>query len=237
MALTRDQKAAQLVEIKDKMQKAKSVIFAHYIGLNVTNISKLRAQLRVQNAEMKVCKKSLIRLAAKEINAPEVKEEMLTGPVACIFSNEDPTSGASIAFKFAKDHDQVKLIGGIFDGKLLTQQDAMTFATIPSRETLLAMFMMMCNTPLTQFASACSGPLSGFARAMAEIAKKKESEAPVAAAAAPVAEAPAPAAVAAPVETPAPAAAPAAEAAAPVTATEPPAAPAAEAPAAATPAA
>ncbi len=57
MALTRDQKAAQLAELKDKMQKAKSVIFTHYIGLTVNNIGKLRSQLKKQKAEMKVCKK------------------------------------------------------------------------------------------------------------------------------------------------------------------------------------
>lgn len=182
MALTRDQKAAQLTELKDKMQKAKSVIFTHYIGLTVADITKLRSQLRLQKAELKVCKKSLIRLAAKEINAPEVKDEMLPGPVACIFSNEDPVSGAAVAFKFSKDNEKVKLIGGIFDGKILSRQEAMTLATIPSRQTLLAMFMMMCNAPLTQFASVCSGPLSGFARAMAEIAKKKEAGTPAPAA-------------------------------------------------------
>ncbi len=192
MALTRDQKAAQLTDIKGKMQKASSVIFAQYIGLTVTNISKLRSQLKDKKAEMKVCKKSLIRLAAKETNAPEISEEMLLGPVACIFSNDDPVAGASVAFAFSKDHDQVKLIGGIFEGKLLTAQEALTFASLPSRQGLLGMFMMMCNAPLTQFANACSSPLSGFARLMAELAKKKESatDAPAAEAALPASDLP-----------------------------------------------
>ena len=85
MALSRDQKAAQLTELKDKMKSAKSVMFAHYIGLTVSDISKFRSRLREGKAEMKVCKKTLIRLAAKELNAPEISEESLSGPVACIF--------------------------------------------------------------------------------------------------------------------------------------------------------
>ncbi len=95
MALTRDQKAVQLAELKDKMQNAKSVMFAHYIGLTVPDISKLRGKLREGKAELKVAKKSLIQLAAKEINAPEILDTAVPGPVACIFSNEDPVAGAS----------------------------------------------------------------------------------------------------------------------------------------------
>jgi large subunit ribosomal protein L10 len=138
---------------------------------------------------MKVAKKTLIRIAAKQANAPEISEDMLPADVACIFSFEEPTTGASVTHKFAKDNAQVKFLGGIFSGKLLTKNEAIEFATIPSKQQLLAMFMSMCNAPLTQFASAVSSPLSGFARALAEVAKKKESAAPVAAAPAPEAAA------------------------------------------------
>ncbi len=198
MALTRTQKAAQLTELKGKMQNAKSVMFAHYIGLTVPDISNLRGKLREGKAELKVCKKSLIQLAAKEVNAPEILDTALPGPVACIFSNEDPVAGASIALKFSKENEKVKLIGGIFDGKLMNAAEASAFAQIPSRQQLLGIFITMVNTPLTQFVSACNGPLTSFARALSEVAKKQPAApapaAEAAPAAAPVAEAaPAPA--------------------------------------------
>jgi large subunit ribosomal protein L10 len=177
MALSRDQKASQLTELKDKMKQAKSVMFAHYIGLTVSDISKFRGKLREGKAEMKVAKKTLIQLAAKETSAPEIADSVLPGPVACIFSNEDPVSGASITFKFAKENEKVKLIGGIFDGKLLTAAEANEFAKIPGRQVLLATFAGMVRSPLTQFVSMCNGPLTSFARALSEVAKKKPAEA------------------------------------------------------------
>ncbi len=186
MAVTRQQKEAQVAELKDKMSKASSVIFTQYIGLTVTDITKLRSQLRKEKAEMQVAKKSLIQIAAKLANAPEISDEMLPGPIACIFSMGEPTVGASVAYKFAKDHAQVKLIGGIFSGKILSKNEANEMAVIPSRLVLLATFASMCQSPLVSFASACSSPLTGFARLLDEIAKKKASEMP---AAAPVAEA------------------------------------------------
>jgi len=181
MALTRTQKEDQVKDLTEKMKNASSVIFTHYIGLTVSSVTKLRRELKKEDAEMQVAKKSLIQRASKGANAPEISDDLLPGPVACIFSFKEPTSGASITYKFGKDHPQIKLIGGIFDGKVLSEAEASALATIPSKLQLLAMFMSMCSAPLTQFASAVGSPLTGFARALSEIAKKKESETPTSA--------------------------------------------------------
>ena len=175
MALTRKQKEEQVVKLQSKMSEASSVIFTHFIGLTVSDISKLRSQLKKENAELLVAKKSLIQIAAKQANLPEIADATLPGPVACIFSMKEPTVGASISFAFGKDHGQVKLLGGIFSGKILSQKEANELAVIPSRQILLATFMSMCQSPLISFASACSSPLTGFARALSELAKQKES--------------------------------------------------------------
>ncbi len=178
MAVTRDQKAAQLAVIKEKLQQAKSAMFVQYAGLSVTDINKFRARLRERNAEMKICKKTILRLAAKDIQAPDIAEDALPGPIACIFSNDDPAAGPSVALAFSKENENVKLIGSIFDGKYLGASESMEFAKIPSRQVLLAIFASMCRAPLVQFASACSSPLSGFARAVAELAKKQPAPVP-----------------------------------------------------------
>ena len=189
MAVTRQQKDAQLAARETQMKKAVSVVFTNYIGLTVTDITKLRSNLKKEKAEMKVAKKSLIRLALKKTNNPEIDEKLLPGPVACIFSMGEPTSGANVTYKFGKDHAQVKLIGGIFSNKVMTASETISFATIPSKQELLGMFMSLCSAPLTQFVGCCAGPLTGFARALSELANKKQASvpAPVAADPAPVA--------------------------------------------------
>ena len=172
MALTRDQKAQQLTELKDSMSKASSVMFAHYIGLTVLDVSAFRRKLKEGKAEMKVAKKTLMRIAAKDLNLPEATDDVMEGPVACIFSFADPLTGAQIAFKYAKDHPQVELIGGMFDGKLLSKADALAMAKMPGRKELLAIFASMLRSPLSQFASMCNSPLTGFARIASELAAK-----------------------------------------------------------------
>lgn len=175
MTLTRDEKQAQVIDLTNKMQRATSVMFAHYIGLTVADISALRRELRKNNAELKVAKKTLMDIAMKNAKLPSPDERLLDGPVGYILSFEDPISGAQIAFKFGKDHTQVELIGGIFEGRLLSKREAQQFAQLPTREVLLAMFAMMLRSPLVKFAGICASPLSSFARALSELSKKKSS--------------------------------------------------------------
>jgi large subunit ribosomal protein L10 len=199
MAVTKAQKAEQLVELQEKFQKAQSVLFTHYIGLTVTEASDLRKQLRAAGAEMKVAKKTLLRLAAENQKLPTMEESELSGPVAAIFSYNDPLSGAQVAFKYGKDHPQIAFIGALFEGKVLNKAEAKNLATIPTRPILLATFAMMIRSPLVKFATICNTPLGSFARAIKQMEEKggfgkvaapsQESAAP--AAEAPVAEAPA----------------------------------------------
>lgn len=173
MAVSREQKAVQLTELKESFGKAQSVIFTNYIGLKVHEVSDLRKKLREGGAELKVAKKTLMQIAAKEQKLPEMEEKNMTGPVACIFSYTDPLMGAQVAFKFAKDHTQVSFLGGIFEGKILSKSDTVALAKMPSRQILLATFAGMIRSPLVKFASICNSPLTGFARALSEVAKKK----------------------------------------------------------------
>lgn len=174
MALTRDQKQAQVADLTQKFQTASSVIFSHYLGLTVADVSALRSTLREKKSEMKVAKKTLIRIAAKNAGLPDIGADHLPGDIACIFSFEDPIVGAQTTFAFGKDHPQIALVGGVFDGKLLSEREAKEFASLPSREQLLATFMSMVRSPLSSFASICSSPLRGFAMALGEVAKQKE---------------------------------------------------------------
>ncbi|MAE68416.1 MAG: 50S ribosomal protein L10 [Candidatus Peribacteraceae bacterium] len=172
MALTKDQKTAQVQALATKLKDAQSVMFSHYIGLSVGDVSDFRNQLRANGAEMKVAKKTLMKLAFKEAGYPDIEPKEMDGAVACIMSFEDPLSGAQTAFKFSKDHDKVTLVGGVFDGKLLTAEESMELAKMPGREQLLGMFASMLRSPLVSFAGICSSPLGGFARALDQMADK-----------------------------------------------------------------
>ena len=183
MAITRQKKEDILTELIDKFGRSKSIVFADYRGLDVAGISDLRIKLRENDAEMKVAKKTLINLAAKE-NKIEIDPSSMEGPVAATFSYEDPLSGIQALFKFSKENDKLKLLGGVIDGEPVGPEVIEKYAKLPSHEQLLASFVGSAKSPVSGFVGLLGNVLGGFVRALsaykdtlpAEEAPKEESK-------------------------------------------------------------
>jgi large subunit ribosomal protein L10 len=174
MAITRQQKEATLVELKEKFQKAGSVAFGQYSGLSVEQLSKLRKEMRAAGVEFKVAKKTLFKLAAKE-QGYDLPDELLEGTVGAAFSYEDSIAGPRLIKKFGKDKDfeKLKLMGGIMEGKVMSIAQMKEIAGLPSKQELLAKFIGLLRSPLQSFYGTLQSPLSSFARAAQQYAEKK----------------------------------------------------------------
>lgn len=131
-----EQKKGIVSEIKDRISKSVSTIFFDYRGLTDEQISEIRRKLKETNSEMKVYKNTLTKRALDELDYK--MEECTVGPSATVFG-EDSISPIKILTQYAKDHDVLKVKGGIVDGKETTLEVLNKLATIPSRETLLTM--------------------------------------------------------------------------------------------------
>jgi large subunit ribosomal protein L10 len=147
-------------------------VFTNYIGLTVGEAGDLRSKLKEAGSEMKVAKKTLIKLAANNAGLPELTDDLLEGPIACVFNYTDPIAGAQVLRSFGKDHEQVSIVGAIFDGTILGKDQAVELSKLPSREVLTATFMGMLQSPMRSFMSACNSPLSGIARGLSQLAEK-----------------------------------------------------------------
>jgi len=213
MAVTKQMKQEQLADLKDRFKRAKTVSFAGNQGLSVLEVQELRGKLREKDSDMKVAKKTLMKIAAEEAGYKDIPDEVLAGAVGAVFTyNDDIIAGPKAIYEYAKKHEALTLLGALLDGKVLTKEEAKTLAMTPSKEELIGKLLFLFTYPM-----------SGFVRALDAIAKKQEI--PVEEAAPETAETPAPAESAATVEAPAP------EAAAPAVAETPAETPAPEAPA------
>ncbi|MBU0706411.1 50S ribosomal protein L10 [Patescibacteria group bacterium] len=191
MAVTRQKKEEVLKELVEKFSRSKSVVFANYRGLDVASISELRSELRKEDAEMKVAKKTLMGLAAKDI-VGELDKSVMEGPVVATFSYEDPLSGIRILFKFSKKNDNIKLLGGIVDGKVVGPEVIQQYAKLPGRLELLAKLIGSMNAPLSGFVGIGNGLIGGIVRVLNAYKDTMPAEATPAPAPAPAPEAPAP---------------------------------------------
>ena len=199
MAVKKQKKEDILKELVDKFARSKSVVFADYRGLDVAGVSDLRSKLREEGAEAKVAKKTPIGLAAKE-SVGELDKSVMEGPVVATFSYEDAMSGIKVLFNFSKENENLKLLGGIIDGKVVDAETIQQYAKLPSRDELLAKLIGSMNAPITGFVGIGNSLVSGLVRVINAYKDTLPAEAAAPAPAAPAPaeekaeEAPAPAA-------------------------------------------
>lgn len=177
MPITRAQKEQMLSELTKLFEKSKAVFFSDYRGLPVKSIQKLRRELRAKNVHYGVSKKTLIRLAAKKIGYDSIPEEILEGPVAVSVSLDDALSAAKILYTLSKEFPQIRLLGGLFEQKVLTAAEAKKYALLPSREELLAKLVFLLKSPIQGFHGVLSNVLASFVRVMNAYKEKKQVEA------------------------------------------------------------
>ena len=85
---TRKEKQAELREMSEDLRQSQVVILTEYRGLSVSDISRIRGQLRDKGTKFSVAKNTLMALALKE-NGQVVPEDLLTGPTAFAFVRDD----------------------------------------------------------------------------------------------------------------------------------------------------
>ena len=130
-------KQEQVNELAKEMKEAKIVLLTDYRGITVTDVTKLRADLRNANAEYKVIKNNIIRRAL-DANGEKELDSALEGPVALVIGKEDYLEPAKVIYNFTKDHDFYKIKGGIVEGKVMSAEEIITLAKLPSRQELLS---------------------------------------------------------------------------------------------------
>lgn len=157
-----EQKKAQVEELANKMKESKLVLLTEYRGINVADVTTLRAKVRKANAEYCVIKNNITRRAL-QANGVEGLEAELEGPVAVILGKEDYLEPLKAIYEYSKDNDFYKIKGGVLEGKVASKEELITLAKLPSREVLIA-----------QLAGSLLGNISKLAVALDQVAKQKE---------------------------------------------------------------
>ncbi len=135
--MNRQEKTQAVGEIKEKFQKANITVLADFSGLKVSEMTRLRKELRETSAELKVVKNTLARLVIKD-TPMSVLEPFFQGPVAVITSETDAVGPAKVLVKFAKELEKPKIKVGFMSGNLMKEAEVITLSKLPSREELLA---------------------------------------------------------------------------------------------------
>jgi len=168
MPKTRVQKEETVVKLRQKLEKAKALVFADYKGLNMFQLSDLRNKLREQNAEFSITKNSLLKIAMPEAD--------MEGPTATLFAYDDQITPIKLLVKAFKDTGIGKVKLGFLGTDLFDEAKIIQLSTLPSKDELRAKVVGVLVAPLQGMVSVLQGNLRNLVYALNQIKLQKGGE-------------------------------------------------------------
>jgi len=166
-----EQKKKTIAEFEKQAKEAKGLVLTGFKGLKTVEFNEMRLKLRPLQSEYHVVKNSLTRIALKNAGM-EALANALEGPSAVVIERGDPLAAIKTVFEFAKTHENVKIQGGFFEGKVLNAAELKAIASLPSREVLLAKLLGTLQAPMVNLVSVLQAPMRDLVGVLDQIAKK-----------------------------------------------------------------
>jgi len=160
LGLNLQEKQAVVAEVSAQVAQAQTIVLAEYRGIEVGDITKLRANARNSGVYIRVLKNTLARRAVQGTPFEALAAKMV-GPLLYGIS-ADAVAAAKVVHEFAKTNDKLVIKAGAYNGKVMDVAGVSALATVPTKEVLLA-----------QLCGLLQSPVSGLARVLVAVAEKK----------------------------------------------------------------
>lgn len=172
MGLNLDDKKAVVAEVSAELANAQAVIVAEYRGLEVGQITQLRAKARESGVYLRVLKNTLVRRAVEGTPFAGLTEQ-LVGPLIYGIS-ADPVAPAKVLQEFSKANDKLVVKGGAMANYVMDANGVKALASMPSREELLATLLGTMQAPVAKFVQTLNEVPGKFVRTVAAVRDSKE---------------------------------------------------------------
>lgn len=169
-------KIEEVARLKETFERAVSLVLADYRGLTANEMVKLRTKFTKQGLEFRVVKDTLARLAAQQAGL-EGLAELFTGPIGVAIGYDEPV----LAFKLSEEcrkaySPRYTPKGGVFEGDLVLEEEIKRYATLPSREELLAKLAMLLSSPMRALAVSLQAKIRELVTVLNEVRIKREQQ-------------------------------------------------------------
>jgi len=172
LGLNLEQKQAMVAEVAAKLAAAQAVIVAEYRGLDVGQVTQLRARARKSGLYLRVLKNTLARRAVQGTPFEKLADK-LVGPLMYGIA-PDPVAGAKVLSEFAKENELFVIKAGAMPNTMMSDKDVKALALLPSREELLAQLMGTMQAPVAKLARTLNEVPGKFVRTLAAYRDSKE---------------------------------------------------------------
>jgi large subunit ribosomal protein L10 len=148
------------------------VVVAHYAGLTVADMQKLRTQMKQAGGTVKVAKNRLAKIALEGTDVASIGP-LLKGPTL-IATSSDPVAAPKVAIDFAKANEKFVILGGAMGKTALNPDGVKALASLPSLDELRGKLVGLLVAPATKIAQLANAPAAKVARVVQAYASKGE---------------------------------------------------------------
>lgn len=168
------QKIEEVARLKEQFEKASSLVLAEYRGLTANEMVELRRRFTKQGLEFRVVKDTLARIAAREAGIDGLPE-LFRGPIGVAIGYDDPATAFKVSDECRRTYSpKYTLKGGVFEGAVVLEGDVLRYATLPSRQELLAKLAMVLLSPMRGLAVVLQAKVRELAVVLSEVKKQRE---------------------------------------------------------------
>jgi large subunit ribosomal protein L10 len=171
LSLNLEEKKAIVAEVNAQVANAQAIIIAEYRGIEVGQMTQLRAKTRESGIYFRVIKNSLVRRAVADTPYAELAKHMV-GPLAYGIST-DPVAAAKVLHEFSKDNEKFVIKAGAMGEHVMSRDEITALAALPSRDELLSRLLGTMQAPIAKFVQTLNEVPARFVRGLAMVRDNK----------------------------------------------------------------
>jgi len=176
LVLSKDSKKEILQDLIAKLKESKGVVLTDYQGMNVSQISSLRNELKEKKVGFKIVKNTLIEKAGEELNVEDLTKDLI-GCTAMAFCRDDGIAPARLLKEyFKKNKIDLKIKSGLIEGRVFDSEKIIEIASLPTKDVLIAQMINGVKSPLYSLVFILQGPLRGLIYTLEAVKKQKETK-------------------------------------------------------------
>ena len=172
VGLNLESKKAVVTDVSSELQDAGVVILAEYRGLEVGQVTELRAKARESGVYLRVLKNTLVKRAVEGTPFEGLASQMV-GPLIYGMS-KDPVAPAKVMVEFAKANDKLIVTGGAMPNYVMDAEGVKALAAMPSRDELLGTLVRTMQAPVAKFVRTLNEVPGKFVRTVVAVRDSKE---------------------------------------------------------------
>lgn len=167
-------KRATVAELTEAFSASKGAIVSEYRGLTVSDLTKVRRELRDKGVTYTVVKNRLAKIAAEQAGRPDIVP-LLSGPTAITLGGADESALAKATLDALRPYSRTIVVrGGAIGGRTFDAEGVTTLATLPPREVLLAQLAGGIASPLSTMAGLFAAPLRNLGYALTQVLEQRQ---------------------------------------------------------------